>query len=219
MSASNLKSQPPQSACDLAKTRRQDFDREPANDELARFVDPATSLVAPLRVVETPREIRLNLWHCPLWFLAMCLAPALAASVWFWRGEAPSKVVALAIAGFPATFLAVAVIFMNRRIRAFNPFCVVDLVNSRLELPRLGLSLSKPEILRFVEFQGWRDVGPPDLAERVRSRELSAIVRNDQGSFSRYQVVIGEGWPVSRFGKRLSEIFCVELIVVKSGWF
>lgn len=221
MSSSSLESQLSQPAIDLTKSLRQDFDHDPGSHELAQFVHPGSSLVAPVRAVETPREIRVDLGTFPLWFLAMSLAAPLAASVWYWCGELPHKIAALAIALVAVPAMFAVVVFMNRQNRAFGAFCVVDLVNLRLELPRLGLYLSKQQVLRFVEFRGWRDTSPPTApnTDQEWSRELSVIVKNNQGSFSRYQVVLGEGWPVSRFGKRLAELFGVELIVIKGKWF
>lgn len=216
MSSSNLEPHPLKPALDLANSRRQDFDHDPGNDELARFVDPDGSFVVPVRVVETAQEIRVDLWHCPLWFVAICLTPVLAVAVWWWRGEFPRSAM-FAIICLPVAATFALVFFKNQRIRAFGTFCVVDVANARLKLPRLGLSLSKRQIVRFVEFRGWRDTSPPSAPDTdiEWSRELSVIVKNGQGSFSRYQAVIGQGWPVSRIGQRLAEIFGVELTLVK----
>jgi hypothetical protein len=221
MCAFNRKPQQPQPARD-AGSHMQRFDHDPASNELTAFVHRG-GLATWLRVVETPWQVRVDPGTIPIRLLVVVLSPLMVLGAWIWRGEFarglddPLKIVGFVISclAFPATF--VLVVFLNRHLQSFGPFCVVDRVASRLDLPRLGISLSSPEIVRFVEFRGWFGVGPEgphDLAvERVR--ELSVIVKTRESSFSRYQVVIGYGWPVSRIGQRLAEFFGVELTLVK----
>ncbi|HZZ79545.1 MAG TPA: hypothetical protein VFE62_13575 [Gemmataceae bacterium] len=194
---------------------RQDFDHEPGSDELACFVDPSVGLAAWLRVAESKREVRVEPGTIHLWFVTLCLIPVLAVTVWYWYGalsrglDHPLQWMGLIITclALPGIFLIVGV--LNRQFTAMGTFCVVNLVDAKLDLPRLGLTVGRPEIRSFVEFHGWCGG-----MEKVQARELSVIVCNEAGMFSRHQVVIGQGWPVSRLGKRLAEFYDVPLTIV-----
>lgn len=65
-------------------------------------------------------------------------------------------------------------------------------------------------MLRLVEFRGWRGD-----EEKQAARELSVIAKSDRGAFSRCQVVIGAGRPVSRISQRLAEAFGLKLTIIK----
>lgn len=204
-----LRSQASESTANASRSHSLEFSHDPGHDELACFVDPK-GLAAWLRVVDTPRELRVEPGAISHIFVAICISPALAGLAWVWRRKFaagfrdPWEILEL------ATCVLAVIAFLNRRFQALGTFCVVDLVNSQLELPRLGVSLSRREIVRFVEFRGWFG----DI-EKQRARELSVIAKNDQGQFSRYQVVIDNGWYVTRVGQRLAEFFGVDLTILK----
>lgn len=109
--------QPRRPAGDLAASLRQDFDHEPTDDELVAFVH-SEGLAAWLRVAETPREIRVEPGAIPLWFVAICLVPALAAWGWICQRafapglNGPGELTAFVMSGlaFPATFSVVAIL-------------------------------------------------------------------------------------------------------------
>jgi hypothetical protein len=195
------------------------FDKPPTDEELQAFVDPegASPYVGleddGITLTGRPKPF-------PMWFVwVSLLVPAAgmyAALAWEWshNNDPLFRVMALftAIIWVPLSVITCAIIFemiIKGEIR-HDDFLVLDRVAGTLTLPRVGVTLSKGDVVELVQVSANHWVKHDDGWSGQYIHELSLLTLRPDGVLIRYQVIASlHAKPVRRVAAELAALFGV----------
>jgi hypothetical protein len=108
--------------------------------------------------------------------------------------------------------------WLNQESSRLGPFLVLDKTERTLALPRLNLQFNGDEILEFIELHAWHTTRDKWCTESEWLRELSVLVRSEDGVFARCPVLTTDAGDVGRLAQEIAEFFGVHRRVLKLNW-